>query len=555
VIEARLRGVMAEIASRPQSQWAGLLARKFPTDPVMVQQALLWLHADHDAGDADNKPLLGDGDERYDLQVMLDRGATSCVWQAYDRKLGRTVAIKLLQSHGIDQVLTEARAACDVISDHVVRILDVHDGDPPYLVMELVGEHDPDRGEIALGTAASDSAPRDVAEVATWLLRIARGVHDAHLRNVFHRDLKPRNVLITPISRKARIADFGLAVSAPSDQPSQTATPLIRSGPNGPLSVQGTPEYMAPEQARGLPLDLDPRTMADRAILVALDVWGLGALAYSLLSGAGPWGPRGSGIAAWERATSGEAPAPLERTSWGERIPKRLRRIIERAMAIDPHERYPTAAHVANELEAFLAVRPTSFERTRHARSWLWARRNPQLTLTAAVAVVLVALVLTTQHTVAKLRHERAGLRDEVSEQQTELGRLNHNVDTSRHELSRTRNELQDAAAELDSLQHSVADERRLQDTVLQAKEQDLREANAATRQLVESLQGAKAARREAEIQRDRYEASWKSAQREAQAARKERDSARKERDALREALDRLQRELERLNKGEVPPS
>jgi len=554
-MEPRMRGVMAEIASRPESQWPGLLAKKFPADPVMVQQALLWLHADRDAGGVDHKPQLGDGDERYDLQVMLDRGATSCVWQAYDRKLGRTVAIKLLQSDGIDQVLTEARAACDVISDHVVRILDVHDGDPPYLVMELVGEHDPERGEIALGTAASDCTPRDVREVATWLLRIARGVHDAHLRNVFHRDLKPRNVLITPISRKARIADFGLAVSAPSDQPSQSATPLIRSGPSGPLSVQGTPEYMAPEQARGLPLELDPRSMTDRAILVALDVWGIGALGYSLLSGAGPWGPRGSGIGAWERAASGEPPPRLERTAWGERIPKRLRRIIERAMAIDPHARYPTAAHVANELEAFLALRPTSFDRTRRARLALWARRNPQLTLAAGVAVVLVALVLTTQRTVAKLRNERAGLRDEVSQQQTELERLNQKVDTSRRELSRTRNELHDAAGELDNLQTSVAEERRLHDTVLQAKEQDLREATAATRQLVEALQTAKADKRQAESLRNQYQSSWKAAQREAQAARKERDAARKERDALREALDRVQRELERANRSATPPS
>jgi chromosome segregation ATPase len=221
-------------------------------------------------------------------------------------------------------------------------------------------------------------------------------------------------------------------------------------------------------------------------------------------------------------------------------------------MAIDPHARYPTAAHVANELEAFLALQPTSFERTRRARLALWARRNPQLTLAAAVAVVLVALVLTTQRTVAKLRHERAGLRDEVSQQQTELDRLNQRVDTSRHELSRTRNDLHDAAAELDNLQRSVAEERKLQDTVLQAKEQDLREATAATRQLVDALQEAKSQKREAESQRDRYEASWKSAERDAQAARKERDSARKE---LREALDRLQHELERLNKRDAPPS
>src|SRR5690606_18751243 len=193
--------------------------------------------------------------------------------------------------------------------------LDVHDGGAhPYIVMELVEEHDPDRGELVLGGAAASRRPRSVDEVARWVMQAARGVHDAHLRNVFHRGLKPQNVLITPISRRARIADFGLAVSEATGDAGR-GTAILKRGAAGPASVRGTPEYMSPEQARGLPLTLDPRSAADRAILVGIDVWGLGALAYDLLSGRPPWrGRSGEGLEPWELAASGARPPPLERT-------------------------------------------------------------------------------------------------------------------------------------------------------------------------------------------------------------------------------------------------
>jgi serine/threonine protein kinase len=546
VNETRVNEVLRQLASRPPAQWEAALEKRFPDDPALVQQALLWLHAEHDAESEALRPSLGEiGDERYVLTVKLDQGATSSVWQAYDRKLARNVAIKILRAGGDDRVIAEARAACDVISDHVVRILDVHDGEPRYIVMELVGEHDPDRDQLTLGTAASECAPRDVHEVVSWVMRVARGLHDAHLRNVFHRDLKPRNVLITPISRKARIADFGLAVSAGGEESTSLASPLIRSGPDGPIAVQGTPEYMAPEQARGLPIELDPRLAADRAALIALDVWGLGALAYALLAGRGPWGPRGSGLAAWDRAAEGAAPPPLERTPWGERIPRRLRRIVGKAMAIEPTARYASAAQVANELEAFLAQRPTSFDRARSARLALWARRNPQLTITAIAAVVLVLLTLGTRMTVARLRRERDSLKVELADQESELHRLNDRVDRSRAELAETEAELHERAADLTALQASVEDERHLHETVLQAKDRDLRDATAATRHLVEDLEAARGTARAIEAQRAKYEGYWKSAQREIERVTKERDRARQDRDASRADLDRLERELD----------
>ena len=211
--EGQVREKLARISARPVAEWNRRLDQEFPGDPAMRMQALLWLHADKEAPELSGAPpSLGDAaDERYELSVRLDTGATSSVWQAFDHRLGRNVAIKVFHerdpSEALDQVLAEARAASDVVSEHVVRVLDVQYGDGrPYIVMELVSEYDQEKGEVVLGATAASTRPRSIAEVVRWAMHVARGVHEAHLRNVFHRDLKPHNVLITPISRRARAA-------------------------------------------------------------------------------------------------------------------------------------------------------------------------------------------------------------------------------------------------------------------------------------------------------------------------------------------------------------
>ena len=543
-----LREALGQIATHPAAEWRPLLAARFPEQPRLVEQALLWLYAGAAGGRRGARPSLGAvGDERYELALELDSGATASVWQAYDHKLCRNVAIKILHAPSepamLAQLIVEARAAGDVIRDHVVRILDVH-GDPgragaeaglpgvmtrgrPYIVMELVGEHDPERGQLVLGTAARACRPGSLAEVARWVMQVARGVHDAHSRNVFHRDLKPDNVLITPISRRARIADFGLAVRAANDG----AASLVTRGRAGRIGVSGTPEYMAPEQARGLPLHLDPRIAADRAALVGVDVWGIGALAYDLLGGRPPWICEPADREPWELAASGARPPALERTPWGERIPARLRRIVEKAMAGDPADRYPTALCVANELEAFLARRPTSFDRSRHVRLGLWCRRNPQLTLTVLVAAALIFLTLWTRATVSRLRGERDALDRAVEAQRGELEGLTRSVQQTRDELGRTGARLQEGAEDLERLRRSIGEQRTSYQGLLRKKENALREAAATSRQLTDRLDAARAA---AEQQQAAYEGALAVLRRDADAAGRERDQVRTERDRAR---------------------
>lgn len=542
---------LARIAARPAIEWPTRLDQEFPNDPAMRTQALLWLHADKSGHEVEGAPpSLGEaGDERYELTVRLDVGSTASVWQAFDRRLGRSVAIKIFRERGeseaLAQVLHEARAASDVVSEHVVRVLDVQYGDGhPYIVMELVSEYDADKGEVVRGHTAAAAQPATIDEVARWVMHVARGVHEAHLRNVFHRDLKPKNVLITPNSRRARVADFGLAVSTASADAEHPAITLLKRGPSGPVSVRGTPEYMAPEQARGLPLSLDARTAADRAVLVAIDVWGLGAIAYELLSGRPPWLARAAGdLSAWEIAASTERPPPLTHTRDGDRIPRRLGRVIEMAMATDPKARYATAAAVANELQAYLARRPTTLDRSRALRFALWCRRNPQLAVTALVALGLTALATGTHATVTRLREERDVVDRQVAAQKSERTRLAASVQASREALDDTRGKLATERASLASLEKLLADERSSYQTLIEAKERALQDATTATRQLMERLESARRERRTADQARSTLEVRVADALRDGEKVTKERDRCRREREAARNERDAVQRE------------
>jgi len=474
---------LAEIAAQPAARWPALVAARF-RDPALAAQALLWLSAQA-------VPQVSD---RYVLGAKLDAGATAAVWQAYDRTLGRHVAIKVFHSEA-EGALAEARAACDVISDHVVRVLDVLDG---YIVMELVGEHEGD--QLVPGGSAARVRPRDLDEAVTWVRDVARGVHEAHLRDVFHRDLKPHNVLITPVSRRARIADFGLSNSTGG----------------------GTPEYIAPELAQ-------LAGAHDREHMVAVDVWGLGALAYDLLGGGPPW-------ATWDAAVSGEAPAPLD-------VPRRLQRIVAKAMALDPAQRYANAGEMAHDLDAYLERRPTSLDRSHVLRARLWMRRNPQLSLTAAAAVALAVIVLAGYASLREIRDRSHALAGEVREEEQANDQLKARMAKARAELAQTEADVAARGQALAALQRALADEQKQYEGIIAARDKALHAADAATRQLVEQLTVAQSDRAAAELGRQMYEGFWTSARQDVDRANKDRAQAQHERDGARGERDQLQAE------------
>ncbi len=210
----------------------------------------------------------------YDVVAAIGAGAMGEVFRARDRSLHRDVAIKLLppalasDDERRARFAREARLLAALNHPHVAQVYGVEDSVAgPAIVMELVEGR-------TLGEILRDPelARRDALELAR---QIALALDAAHEKGIVHRDLKPANIKVTP-EGTLKVLDFGLAkmlaVEDPHEGPALT-TVATRHG-----AVLGTPAYMSPEQARGLPVDR-------RA-----DIWAFGCLLYELLAGRHPFG-------------------------------------------------------------------------------------------------------------------------------------------------------------------------------------------------------------------------------------------------------------------------
>jgi serine/threonine-protein kinase len=260
-------------------------------------------------------------DGRYEVGEVLGRGGMGEVRRARDLRLDRDVAIKFLrpdlaaQPDARDRFEDEARNAARLTHPNVVLVLDSgeHDG-TPYLVMECL----PGR---TLKDELQDGGPLAPAR-ATWITRdVLAGLAAAHDIGIVHRDVSPRNILLTDTGR-AKLADFGIAKAA--EAPSVTVVG----------QVLGTPAYVAPERLRG-----EPATTAS-------DVYGIGATLYEALSGAPPF--RGDSAIAIAHQAVTTRPERLEHLR--PDAPLDLVAAIDHAMDPDPARR-PSA----EELRASLA--------------------------------------------------------------------------------------------------------------------------------------------------------------------------------------------------------
>ncbi|GAB1337334.1 hypothetical protein ACE1SV_39240 [Streptomyces sp. E-15] len=206
---------------------------------------------------------------RYRLEERIGRGGMGVVWRASDQVLGRQVAVKeLLTDDSLpdedarrrrDRTFREARAVCQLRHPHIIVVHDVVEQDErPYLVMELI-----DGGSLAERIARS--GPVDAAEAARIGIALLSAVHTAHEAGVLHRDIKPANVLIESGTDRVVLTDFGIAQV-------EGATTLTETG-----SFVGSPEYTAPERMSGLRTGFES------------DLWSLGALLCTVLSGESPF--------------------------------------------------------------------------------------------------------------------------------------------------------------------------------------------------------------------------------------------------------------------------
>lgn len=259
----------------------------------------------------DPSRLLG----HYVLLQRIGSGGMADVWKAWDRSLGRWVAVKLLKKevgHPTQRIEREGRMAGGLAHPSIITIFErgIHDG-RPYLVMPFVDGRPPQ----------APLTPREAARVA---LEVAGALEHAHAQGVLHRDVKPANILVER-SGRVLLADFGLAI--PSD-----------AGVSR-WAVSGTPEYASPEQIRGEVLD-------DRT-----DVYSLGATLAHLLTGRPPFAGRDAAHIS-EQVLSG----PLPRLAG---VPRALARIVRRAMERDLERRYPSISPLRADLQRWLeSARP-----------------------------------------------------------------------------------------------------------------------------------------------------------------------------------------------------
>jgi eukaryotic-like serine/threonine-protein kinase len=251
--------------------------------------------------------------DRYRLVEGLGRGGMGSVWQAFDERLQRSVAVKMLdpsQSPG-DQGRVEALVLAQLNHPHIANVFDYgEDEGQPYLVMELV------RGQ-SLATILG-GGPLGWSAAAAAAAHVASALAAAHERGVVHRDVKPENIMVTPVG--AKLIDFG--ISAVEGDAEADADGGIR----------GTPAYVAPERLHG------------HAVAATADVYALGVVLYRALSGHLPW--RTGDTIGYLTERERTDPAPL---SLAGGLPPAVADLCLQCLAVD-HAHRPDAATVARVL-------------------------------------------------------------------------------------------------------------------------------------------------------------------------------------------------------------
>src|SRR5262245_21319174 len=262
----------------------------------------------------------------YKILGVLGSGGMGIVYKAFDQKLGRIVALKMLQiglDVGPEEVLRfrgEAETLGRLQHPNIVQVFDfgLHDKSP-YLVMEYVNG-----GGLDKKLQGTPLPPRRAAEL---LEQLARAIHAAHEAKVIHRDLKPANVLLTA-EGAPKITDFGLA------KQTEITHGLTQTG-----AIMGTPSYMSPQQAQGKK-DVGP----------AADIYSLGAILYELLTGRPPF--RGATLQETLEQVCMEDPAPPSRLV--PKLPRDLQTICLKCLNKAPGRRYLTALELAEDLKNWL---------------------------------------------------------------------------------------------------------------------------------------------------------------------------------------------------------
>lgn len=290
--------------------------------------------------------------DTYEVGALLAAGGMGEVYRGFHRRTGRSVAIKFLHPHFLEdpQVLLrfrrEAEIAGQLGSPHIVQVIDVDRHDElPFLVLELL------EGE-SLRARLDRVGPLAPALVADLITQVAAGLYEARQAGVVHRDLKPENLFLTERGLDQppllKILDFGISKI-------QGAATLV----TGEAGLLGTPDFMAPEQAEGQDDQVDHQS----------DVFALGAIAYQCLTGRRPFA--GPSIPAVLRAICDVEPTPP--SALRATLSAEVDAVVAIAMAKRRTERYDDARSFARDLR--LAAEGTLGEEVRRRAARLTQAR------------------------------------------------------------------------------------------------------------------------------------------------------------------------------------
>ncbi len=270
----------------------------------------------------------------YKLVELLGEGAMGKVWRAEHVRLGRQVAIKVLNPEQVarpdvvQRFFREARVVNDIDHEHIVEVTDfVEAPGLAYLVMELL-----DGTTIRQLMDLRGRKRPPLRRVLAIMAQVCDALDAAHAKNVVHRDLKPDNVFVIERGGEdfVKVLDFGVAKLRDAEQgPNSTHTGM----------VIGTPLYMSPEQALGKEVD------------ARADVWAAGIVLYELLSGNVPF-TAPSFVELAVKIREGD-PKPLPaKTPRGERIPSDLVAVVMKCLEKKPADRFKSMAALADALRA-----------------------------------------------------------------------------------------------------------------------------------------------------------------------------------------------------------
>jgi predicted Ser/Thr protein kinase/dienelactone hydrolase len=363
---ARIREVFHAALEQPASSRAAFLEHCCAADAVLRQEVEKLLAAQS------SPSLLSPGTEllvaladlasgemiaQYRIDAKLGEGGMGAVYRAWDTRLHRDAALKVLPPGYMSdpdhkhRLLQEARAASGLNHAGIVTVYEIGcDSGVDYIAMEYV------KGQSLAQDIPEKGLP--LARALEYAIEIAAALSAAHAAGVVHRDLKPANIMLTGEDR-VKLLDFGLAQRALQPE-AETATLSAVS------RISGTIGYMSPEQARGLATDRRS------------DLFSFGVVLYEMLTGERPF--TGTSVMAVCDAILHDAPRGLGELP----VPAKLKAIIGKLLEKAPADRYPNAGEVYRELSALQAAMAPPVPAILSCKAWI---------AVGAAAVLTIALV------------------------------------------------------------------------------------------------------------------------------------------------------------------